>query len=304
MTASEIINAGELNELGEGPCWDPNGDCLLWVDVLAGTLYRRGSASPQVDSWRMPKRPTSIALIGQAGMAIVFRRQIGFASQPGYVIEMFDVGTCLKPDERLNDSTVDGKGRLWVGSMDLHQRSPVGSIYRLDAERGFLRVADGFVVTNGMAWSAEGETLFVVESAWQQVIAYHGESDGGSLGKRRVIYQYPDGEMPDGLTMDTDGNLWVAVVGGGRVDCLSPEGHLLRSVTVPTRNPTSCAFGGVGMDTLYVTSLRLGMSERALAEDPMAGGLFAIPTDSRGLGPEALSRETELYLRKRAAVCA
>lgn len=249
MLEADVIIEGGTCQLGEGPVWDSASSCLWWVDVVRGQLHRFDPKMNTSVSMDLPKRPTSLALT-ENGLIVVFRRQIGVLNLATFNLDLIDLTDHLGQRERLNDCAVDPDGGLWIGSMDIEQRDPIGAVFCLDLQHGLTRVLNGLVVANGMEWSADGYTFFVVDSAPKTVSAYRI----GALSKK-VLREYSGEEMPDGMAMDSAGNLWVAIFGGGRIDQLGPDGQLLSSVSVPMPHPTSCALGGEDGCTLFGTSI-------------------------------------------------
>ena len=279
MSDAEIINAGRENGLGEGPLWLAENNQLLWVDVEAGKLWCHDAKAGRNVSRTLPKRPTSLAR-SASGIAIVFRRQIGFLRDFEDDIELVDVSRHLDERERLNDCTVDAEGRLWVGSMDVEQSSPLGRIFCLSPDLEFAPVASNFIVTNGLEWAEDGRTLFAVDSGTRQILALSWSESSRSAQVDHSVFAYPAGEMPDGMTMDAEGKLWVAIIGAGRIDRISQSGKRLGSIALPLENPTSCTIGGPDERCLYCTSMRMGMTDKEIGKMPASGSTLRIPIDS------------------------
>lgn len=187
------------------------------------------------------------------------------------------------PGNRSNDGKVDRVGRFWMGTMDDREEQATGSLYRLDPDLGWRQVDSGYRVTNGPAFSPDGRTLYHTDSALRTIYAFD-LADDGTPCHRHALARFKDEDgYPDGMTVDAGACLWVAFWDGWCMRRLSPDGEVLRTVEMPVARPTSCAFGGAALDRLFVTSARIGLNEKALAVQPLAGALFMLDVGVRGL---------------------
>jgi D-xylonolactonase len=171
-----------------------------------------------------------------------------------------------------------------MGSMDFACQSPTGALYRVDPDGGWARLDDGFAVTNGPTWIHGGRTMLFNDTVRGQVLAYDSDPATGGIGGRRLWLQFKveDG-VPDGMTTDALGRVWICHWGGGCVTCHDPETtRELERVCLPVSQVTSCTFGGPDLSTLYITSARVGLDEQALAREPLAGGLFTVDVGCAG----------------------
>lgn len=261
--------------LGEGPVWAEAEQALYWLDITGRKIFRRGVGGEQ-DSWDTPFRIGSLAPRKNGGFIAGTEQSIAFV-EPGegrYEI-LFDLEP-ERPGNRFNDGKLDREGRFWAGSMDDAEKQTTGALYRIDTDLRWERVDDGYRVTNGPAFSPDGRTLYHNDSARQIVYAFDLDEGGQATG-RRVFASFAEGEgYPDGMTVDVEGCLWIAFWDGWCIRRFSPGGRRLREIPMPVRRPTSCAFGGASLDSLYVTSARLGLNDEALASQPHAGGLFQL----------------------------
>jgi sugar lactone lactonase YvrE len=268
--------------LGEGPVWVAREQALYWVDVNGRTIFRLTEPG-ELSRWPTPFR------VG----CLVPRISGGFIAGTDQGIAEADFATgrlriVVNPEERLpenrfNDGKVDRQGRFWVGSMDDKERQASGTLYRFDRDLSGTPVDRGYRVTNGPAFSPSGDTLYENDSARQVTYAFDLDSDGNATN-RRAFLQFDEGDgFPDGMTVDSEGCLWIAFWDGWCIRRFSPEGELLRTVEVPVARPTSCAFGGPNLDRIYVTSASRDLDETALAMQPKAGGLFMVTPGVRGL---------------------
>ncbi len=188
------------------------------------------------------------------------------------------------PRARFNEGKCDPAGRFLAGTMAYDQTPGAGSVYRLDPDLAVTRLLDGVTISNGLAWTADGATLYYIDSPTQGVDAFDYDTGTGRLENRRRVVDIPAAAgLPDGMTIDTDGCLWVALYGGSAVHRYTPDGRLDAVLSFPVSNVTCPVFGGPGLGTLYVTSARDGLGERQLAVQPHAGAVFAADAGARGL---------------------
>lgn len=269
--------------LGEGPVWSESDNRLIWLDILSPAVHVFDPATGDDAAIKVSRMVTSIAPRRGGGHAVM--------TQNG--LELFDIATgALTPlvdpeadiaTNRFNDAKCDRRGRFWAGSMALDASGPTGSLYCIEGDGSWRRVDTGFTVSNGMDWSPDDRLMYFADSALGCVFAYDFDLESGSLSNRRVLVQIPPTEgKPDGLTVDAEGYLWVAVWDGWSVRRYAPDGRLDRVVGVPVPRPSSCCFGGPNLDRLYITSGRIRLAERMLVEAPLSGGVFMFEPGVRG----------------------
>ena len=182
-----------------------------------------------------------------------------------------------RTDVRMNDGACDAVGRFWAGTMAYDERPGAGALYRLELDGRCTTMLTGLTISNGIGWSPDGTTMYLADSGTARVDAFDFDPTSGDLGRRRTIITIDEpGVAPDGLTVDEDGGIWVALWDGGAVRRYAPDGTLLTEVELPVDRPTSCAFGGPDRSTLYVTTARHGLDEGALTRQPEAGHVFRI----------------------------
>lgn len=274
-------------ELGEGPLWLPEQQRLYFVNLIPGVLHAL-DADGATRRWQMP---TSICWIvprfdGNGFMAGLKDGIVRLWLEPEVRIEYLHQPVQQRPGVRLNDAKADPQGRLWAGTLNGDDKSrPDGQLFRLDPD-GTLSVAlEDYRICNGPTFSPDGKTLYHNDSFSDQTFAYAVEQDG-NLGPARLWKSY-GGEQgsPDGMTVDSEGCLWVAQWGGSRVCRYSPDGALLATVRLPVSQPASCVLGGPDYKTLYITTAWEGLSAEQRAREPLAGALFAVDVDVPGVPP-------------------
>jgi sugar lactone lactonase YvrE len=270
--------------LGEGPVWDAEQQRLVWLDILPGLVHRFDPATGSDDVFGVGK-PTGSAGLRHCG-GLVLAVEDGFALlDPGWQrLDQVAVVEHPGPPARFNEGKCDPAGRFLAGTMAYDETPGAGSVYRLDADLAVTKLFDGVTISNGLAWTPDGATMYYIDSPTQGVDAFDYDAGTGRLGNRRRVVDVPAAAgLPDGMTLDTDGCLWVALWGGSAVHRYTPDGRLDTALSFPATNITCPVFGGPGLSVLYVTSARDGLGERELAAQPHAGALFAADVGARGL---------------------
>ncbi|WP_426751646.1 SMP-30/gluconolactonase/LRE family protein [Myxococcus sp. Y35] len=272
-------------ELGEGALWVPSQGALYWLDIKGRKVHRLALEGGARESWETPLRMTALAPRRQGGFIAGTERGLAFYEPRSGRLERLLNPEPERPHNRCNDGKVDLAGRFWVGTMDDHEEAPTGALYRFDAQGHLARFDDGYTVTNGPAFSPDGRTLYVNDSPQRVTYAFDMSADGVPGGRRVLLrFEEPHG-FPDGITVDAEGGLWIAFYAGGCVRHFSPEGEWLAEYRLPAAKTTSVAFGGKGLDRLFVTTARDGLDAEALAAQPLAGGLFELSPGVRGVEP-------------------
>ncbi|MDA8291689.1 MAG: SMP-30/gluconolactonase/LRE family protein [Actinomycetota bacterium] len=277
-------------ELGESCRWDAIRRELLWVDVLRGDLFRATAAGTHLEVLErvhVDGHLTSVSPVEPPadGWVVTVTRSVVHLGVDGTCRELAAPEHHNAPRVRLNDGCCDRAGRLWVGSMAYDNTPGAGSLYRFSSREGLERVREGVTISNGIGWSPDGTEMYYVDSGAATLEALDFDEATGRIGDPRLVAALDGAEegVPDGLCVDAEGAIWVAVWGGGEVRRYSPAGELIAVVGVAASQPSSCAIGGASGTTLYVTSAREGMSASQLAGEPLAGAVFACPVDVPGL---------------------
>lgn len=278
----------EPGRLSEGPRWDRARDELLWVDVLAGQLHcARPGADGQLQARQTFQLPGHVGAAAPAiGGGYVLAAGPGFlhVDDAGVIRELAQP-EAGRTDIRMNDGACDPQGRFWAGTMAYDETPGAGSLYRLELDGRCTQVLTGLTISNGIGWSPDATTMYLADSGTGDVDAFDFDPVTGDLGRRRTIAHISTpNAAPDGLTVDHQGNIWVALWNGGALARYHPDGSLLDTIPLPVDRPTSCAFGDTGGGTLFVTTARDGLDEAALGRQPDAGRLLRV--DSLGVtGP-------------------
>jgi sugar lactone lactonase YvrE len=283
VSTSEAVLALDARlELGESPVWDERTGTLYLVDILRGSIHRFDP--------RAGTSSTVTRLDGTVG-AIALRRDGGLIAAAGTTVALLDeesnvtVGARVPDGDgvRFNDAACDPQGRFWAGTMALDDGPNRGALYRYD-ERGLTPMVAPVSISNGIDWTVDGTRMVYADSRSRRVDTFAFDAADGSLSDRRTLVELEPSEtiLPDGLAVDAEDHVWVALWDGAAVRRYRPDGVLDRVVKLPVSRPTSCAFGGDDLGDLYITSARVGLTADELATQPQAGGVFVLRPGVRG----------------------
>lgn len=283
--------------VAESPVWDGRSGMLLWVDVLRGEVHRTdvGHGSDEVTA--VGTAVGAVAL--RQGDGLVAAAGDGFCLLPGDdgapIDWLWRIGYGPAPPAppvtapnalvlRMNDAKCDPAGRLWGGSMTVDRRPGACGLYRLEAGGVVTTALDGVTVSNGLGFSPDGRTMYYIDTPRRTIDAFDFDVASGAIHGRRSFVVLEDGVgNPDGMTVDSSGALWVALAHGSAIRRYTPAGRLDTVVPMPVAKVTSCTFGGGDLRTLFVTSACVGLSERELVDQPLAGAVLAVETGIAGL---------------------
>ncbi len=293
MTAKVECVLEARNWLGEGPCWHPGEQALYWTDVPSKRIHRWQPAGGAHTIYQLPEMVTAIAVRAKGGLVIASHSGIDLFDPATGQATRFVAPEADKPQNRSNDGKCDRQGRFWYGTMmnnfaaDMSE-TPItgnsGGLYRIDPDGRVTGFEQGLGIANTFAWSPDDRTMYFADTL-DAIYAYDFDAARGAVANRRVFGKADTAEhgLPDGSTIDEEGFLWNCRWDGGRVIRWAPDGSIDRIVELPCRRVTSCIFGGPDLATLYVTTVRYGLSGAELAEQPLAGGIFAIDAGVRGV---------------------
>ena len=271
-------------DVGEAPHWDQQSMTLLFVDLTGGTIFRYDQAGTELNSFSVGQEVGAVVPRRDGGLVLAVRDGIAVASDAGDDFELTAPVERDTPGNRMNDAKCDPAGRLLAGTMALDFAPQAAALYRVEPDWSFDLIVRDVTQSNGIAWSPDGSRMYFIDSATQSVDVFDYDTDTGSAGDRRrlVTIERAHG-VPDGMTVDSKGNLWVACFGGGAVRCFSPAGEQLDEVFFPVSQVTSCAFGGPGLTDLYVTSAAYRLSTEQLKREPRAGATFVCRPGAAGM---------------------
>ena len=275
--------------LGESPFWHPHEKALYWVDIPGKQLRRCDASGAKVESWAMPSEPGCIAPARRGGLVIALRDGVYRAPAWGAALTLLASVDHDTVTTRFNDGKCDRLGRFWPGSMVELRDKRLGKLYCLDMRAGraprLQLMLDDNIIANGLDWSPDGRTMYWANAADQVVRAWDWDAQANRLSGQRVFIRFEDPALgrPDGATVDSQGNYWIAMFEGGRLLQFSPAGKLLADLSIPAQCPTMPCFGGDDLRTIYVTSASHGRPAAELATQPLAGCVFSTRVEVPGL---------------------
>ncbi len=275
-----VLDAGA--DLGEAPTWDADARALIWVDITRGRVHRFDPETGRDAALDVGRAVGAAVPTASGGLVLAADEGFLHAAPGGGRLEL--LAAIGDPGVVMNDGACDPSGRFWAGTKDPQGIRPLGSLYRLDADLSLHRVLTGVTISNGLGWSPDGRTMYHIDSATYGVDAFDADPETGAVSGRRRLVQLPrPWGLPDGMTVDEEGFLWVAFWTGSALRRLAPDGRCTLTVELPVSRVTSCAFGGDDLADLYVTTARIGLSDEELRREPHAGGLFRLRPGVRGL---------------------
>lgn len=273
-------------DLGEGAIWNPASGELWWVDIEKHLLYTYDPVTQKECSFDMGQRIGTV-VPAHNGNAIVALQDGVYEYDPRSRQKKLVVANPEDPSlgNRFNDGKCDPMGRLWAGTHNMQDIEGRAALYQIDAAGKLTKMLTGVSCSNGICWSQNNSTMYYIDTPTRKLQAFDFDPASGQIANRRDIIHFPAAlGMPDGMTMDEHGMLWIAMWKGGSVTRWDPDtGELLQSIPVPAINITSCAFGGEDLDTLYITSASVDMTPEERLYYPLAGCVFSCKPGIKGL---------------------
>jgi sugar lactone lactonase YvrE len=263
--------------LGEAPVWDQGVHELLWLDIPAKILHRCADGTGAHRTMVLEETVTAVAPRTMGGLVAASRRGFSILEPDSGALATLANVNSGRAGFRMSDGKCDPSGRFWAGSIaeDPTQRTGSGALYRLDCDHRVSCHVTGVSISNGLGWSPDGRLMYFIDTAAQGIDVFDYEPTGGLPQNRRRLITVPAGwGRPDGMTVDADGCLWVALMAGWRVCRYTPAGQLIGEVNLPVAQVTSCTFGGDDLGDLFITTAARGLDERGRLDQPGAGGLF------------------------------
>jgi sugar lactone lactonase YvrE len=281
-------------DLGEGPVWDERSQQLYFVDIMSQRAHIFTPATGAHSSFDVGRVVGAVVLREDGGLVLAAHDGFFLAEADGGGLSRFGEFRSDGATVRFNDGKVGPDGRFYAGTMDWGESQVLGCLYVLGHDGQVSVLVEEVGISNGLAWSADGKTMYYIDTPRHSVDAFSFDPELGTISDRRVVAEVANGS-PDGMAIDVEGCLWVACWGGSRVERIDPaDGKRLAVVQVPTSHVSSVAFGGAKLDDLYITTARHSMDEQQLAKEPHAGDLFvtrpgvAGPASNRFAGARAV----------------
>ena len=256
--------------VGEGPVWDSATSELIWVDILGGQVHR-STLDGKTSTVDVATTVGAVAPLVDGGLVAATGQGFAVITEAGDLEPRLNL---LPHNHRMNDAKCDSRGRLWAGSTHLDFRAGQGALHVLMPDWTSVVILDGLTLPNGLGWSPDDRTFYLVDSVERTLVAFDFDPDDPAITRMRQLRRFDEEEgLPDGLCIDTDGRLWLAMWGGAKLLVLEPDGTVRSQIPMPVRQPSSCAFGGEALDLLFVTSARDGLD---LDDDADDGSVFCI----------------------------
>ncbi|MBD1397547.1 SMP-30/gluconolactonase/LRE family protein [Pontibacter sp. JH31] len=290
MDASLVLDARAT--LGEGAIWHPVEELLYWVDIECKELHVFDPVTMQDEVWPVGARIGTVVPVVGGGALVALQNGIHRINTETGELRCITNPLQAK-DIRFNDGKCDPAGRFWVGTMALDSREGAAVLYRMDRDGSIHQMLDKLSVSNGLVWTADKKTMYFIDTPTCKVQRFAYDNETGAISYQGDAIRIPESEgKPDGMTIDSAGNLWIALYGGGAVGCWNTEtGALIQKITVPAPHTTSCAFGGEDLATLFITSARDGLDSEQLKKYPQSGGIFAVKPGVQGVPAELFRSE-------------
>lgn len=278
MSAAEQIT-DPCTQHGEGPFWDAARGRLLFVDMLRGAIVALDHAG-RVERYELGGVAAALRSRREGG-GLVLATERGFRLlSSDLTFEDDEIPAFEDPAVRMNDGGCDPQGRFYCGTMAYAETPGAGTLFRLDPDHSVHRVLTGVTISNGLQWHADGKHAYYVDTPTGRVDLYEFDPDTGHFGARTTFAALePGAGLPDGIALDEQGGVWVALWGGAAVHRYDEAGRLCERVELPAKQVTACAFGGVDYSTLFITTSREGLDGEAERE---AGAVFAVEAGIRG----------------------
>lgn len=272
-------------ELGEGAFWDAPNDRLFWVDIEGKKVHIYDPEKKVNKSFEMPSRVGTIVPHNADEAVVALEDGIYILNlKSGAVRLLTELEKDLK-STRFNDGKCDPNGNLWVGSMDLNTTLPIGSLYKVSPNGEAHKMLDSITVSNGIVWTRDRNTMYYIDTPTGHIKAFDFNVETSEISNERIAVEI-DASLgfADGMTIDENDHLWVGMWQGEAVACFDPiAGKLIKKIQVPAMNVTACTFGGDNLETLYITTARVGMTDEEKLKFPLAGSVFQVSPGVRGV---------------------
>ena len=281
MSEVELV-LDSKDQLGEGPMWSTQEQVLYWVDIMGQAVQRFDPLTGDHTHYAIGQMVGTVVLRQSGGFVLALHHGLAFWDPENGLQPIVDP-EADKPNSRFNDGAVDRQGRFWAGTMELSDdRKPISALYRLDTDHSLHTMETGVHISNGLGWSPDNTIMYYVDTPRRVIWAYDFDPVTGNIENRRDFVTVPEDDLgaPDGLTVDSEGCIWLARWDGWKVSRFDPTGQLEREIKVPAAKVTSVMFGGSDLTDLYITCASLDYDPTT---EPHAGGLFRLKTDVKGL---------------------
>lgn len=264
--------------LGEGPVWDTKRGVICWIDILNGEIHEYSPGSKKHKTIPVNQMIGAVVICRDGNFLAALKNGFGFVNRESGEVNMLANPEAELPGNRFNDGKCGPGGRFWAGTMSHTDEPEKGSFYVFNTDYSVTKKISHVSISNGMAWSGDHKTFYYIDTPTFTVAAYDFDKNTAEISNKRIVIHIPKAEgSPDGMTIDSEGMLWIAHWDGWQITRWDPDtGKKLLSLPLPVARITSCTFGGDNLDDLYITSARTGLTNKQLKEQPLAGSLFVI----------------------------
>jgi len=287
VIATIEVVANDRALVAESPTWSASEHALYWLDGRSDAIYRIDAKSGARSSWTTPAKVNALGLRAAGGLIVATKSGIATLDTARGAFAHLVTPAPYTDSMRMNDGKVDRAGRFWFGTMHDDAGDASGHVYRLDPNGTLATIDSGYTIPNGFAWSPDDRTMYLADSHPRTIYAYDFDVVSGEARNRRPFAQTAEGTMPDGATIDAEGYLWSANVGGWGISRFATDGTLERRLELPVQRPTSVIFGGDDLRTLFITTASRRLTPEQLAAQPLAGAILAVRVDVPGLPAHA-----------------
>ncbi|WLD92848.1 SMP-30/gluconolactonase/LRE family protein [Alkalihalobacillus sp. AL-G] len=270
--------------LGEGPIWDHERNSFYWVDIIGKKIFKYDSTIDEVNIANFDQHVGCVSPRKSGGLIVALQDGFFFYDWEDEVLKQINDPESHLEDNRFNDGKCDPSGRFWAGTTDSVGIDGKGALYLLDTDLRVSKMIDNVGTSNGLAWSPDHKHMYFIDTPTKQVVQYNFDLISGGIDQPKIAIQFPANVgLPDGMTIDQDGMLWIAHWGGSGISRWNPStGKQLDFISIPAINVTSCIFGGEELNELYITTARIGTTDEELNRYPNAGGIFKLKTNVKG----------------------
>jgi D-xylonolactonase len=281
LKAAPIFNIKP--EHGEGPVWCSLSLKFYFVDLLKGDYYKVDWKSGASEKFTVGQELGVIGLCENGKIIAGVRDGFGFFDEQTNALQLIDNSPEIEiTQRRMNDGAVDPAGRFFAGTMEYDGANDTGKLYCLNQDQSWLCLENHIFITNGMGWSPDKKTYYMIDTFKYVMYAYDYDIETGKISNRRNHVAWSDKEYPDGMTIDANGGFWVAMWLGSKISHFNASGKWVKDIHVPVLHTTSCCFGGEDLKTLLITTSNLNLTEEEKQQNPLAGRCFAFKTDTKG----------------------
>lgn len=270
-------------EHGEGPIWDDQNNRFYWVDLLKGDLYSGELAKEVFVKYNIGQSLGAIGLSKSDKLILAVENGFGNLSLNSEKLNLINpVKEILDPNVRFNDGIMGPDGCFYAGTMQWDGEDGFGKLYRHNVDGKNEVLLENHTIPNGMGWNNNKDTFFMIDTNHHCMYAYTYNQKTKSLSDRKIFKKFESDEYADGMAIDANDHFWIAMWGGSKIIHLDEKSNLVEEISLPVKYPTSCCFGGINLDILFITSSRLLLSESEKAKDNLAGSCFMISTNTKG----------------------